>query len=61
MGARILTIVDGYDAMTSLRPYRAPMSSEATLDILGKQRGRLIDPRLFDEFLGLLHTGGSAI
>ncbi|WP_269790478.1 HD domain-containing phosphohydrolase [Stenotrophomonas sp. Iso1] len=60
MESRILTIVDGYDAMTSLRPYREPMSSDLTLDILDKQRGRLIDPRLFDEFLGLLHAGGGA-
>ncbi|MNN27280.1 Cyclic di-GMP phosphodiesterase response regulator RpfG [compost metagenome] len=61
MESRILTIVDGYDAMTSLRPYRPAMSSEATLDILDKQRGRLLDPRLFDEFLGLLREGADAV
>ena len=61
MESRILTIVDCYDAMTSLRPYRAAMSSEATLDILGRQRGRLLDPRLFDEFLGLSREGGDAV
>ncbi|MGH8053473.1 MAG: HD-GYP domain-containing protein [Stenotrophomonas sp.] len=61
MESRILTIVDGYDAMTSLRPYRAPMSTEATLEILDKQRGRLIDPRLLDEFLGMLREDNNVI
>jgi len=60
MESRILTIVDGFDAMTSLRPYRAPMTTEATLDILRSQCGRLVDPRLFGEFVGMLRGNNEA-
>ncbi|MCL7713429.1 HD-GYP domain-containing protein [Stenotrophomonas mori] len=52
--ARILTIADGYDAMTSVRPYRGPMRSEDALAILSREQDRLIDRRLFGEFQGLL-------
>lgn len=52
--ARILTISDGYDAMTSARPYRGAMPSERALEILGEECGRMVDPRLFDEFVGML-------
>ncbi len=55
--ARILCIVDGYDALTSTRPYRRPMATSAALEILSAESGRLIDPRLFDEFTGLLQAG----
>jgi len=55
--SRILTLVDGYDAMTTERPYRAPMSTQRAVEILASERGRLIDPRLFSEFMGLLRDG----
>lgn len=53
--ARILTIADAYDAMTSIRPYRDPMSGDEALAILDRNQGRLIDPYLLDELRGLLH------
>ncbi|MDC6636307.1 HD-GYP domain-containing protein, partial [Leclercia adecarboxylata] len=49
LGARVLTIVDGYDAMTSARPYRGPMPHAKAMGILADQQGGLIDP----EVLGL--------
>ncbi len=52
--ARILTIADSYDALTSHRPYRGPLRSDDALAILDRERRRLIDPRLFGEFRGLL-------
>ncbi|WP_313494174.1 HD domain-containing phosphohydrolase [Stenotrophomonas sp.] len=57
--SRILTIVDGFDAMTSQRPYRGPMPMQRAIEILANDRGRLIDRRLFGEFMGLLR-GDSA-
>lgn len=57
MEARILTITDGFDAMTSLRPYRGPLSHERALEILRRERGRLVDPHLLEEFIGLLGDG----
>ncbi|WP_313318860.1 HD domain-containing phosphohydrolase [Stenotrophomonas sp.] len=58
--SRILTLVDGYDAMTSQRPYRGPMSTQRSIEILASECGKLIDPRLFGEFMGLLRGGSSA-
>jgi len=52
--SRILTIVDGFDAMTSHRPYRDAMATQHAIEILANDRGRLIDRRLFSEFMGLL-------
>ncbi len=57
MESRILTIVDGFDAMTSERPYRGPMPAQRAVELLSNERGRLIDPRLFGEFMGLMRQG----
>ena len=51
MGARILSVVDCYDALTSDRPYRRRMSTEAALDILRERRGRMYDPAVVDAFI----------
>ncbi|MBN8797898.1 MAG: HD domain-containing protein, partial [Stenotrophomonas nitritireducens] len=58
--ARILTIADGYDALTSHRPYRGPLCADDALAILNREKNRLVDPRLFGEFRGLLR-GRAAI
>lgn len=43
--ARIAAVSDIYDAVTSERPYRAPMHPEEALAMLRSQAGRLLDPR----------------
>ena len=53
IGARILSVVDCFDALTSDRPYRRRMSDEASLDILRERRGRMYDPRVVDMFIGM--------
>ncbi len=50
VGGRILAAVDAYDALTSGRPYQAPMQPHTTLEYLSERVGSLIDP---DVFLGL--------
>jgi HD-GYP domain-containing protein (c-di-GMP phosphodiesterase class II) len=50
IGARIFALADVFDALTSRRPYKAPMSYDAALAILEKGRGSHFDPRLLDEF-----------
>jgi putative nucleotidyltransferase with HDIG domain len=50
IGARILSVVDCYDALTSDRPYRRAMTEEAALDILRERRGTMYDPRVVDTF-----------
>jgi putative two-component system response regulator len=50
---RILAIVDSYDAMTSERPYRAPVSAdEARAEIL-RFSGQQFDPALAEGFAGI--------
>jgi len=50
---RMLAIVDSYDAMTSERPYRAPVTAdEARAEIL-RTRGQQFDPVLAEAFAGL--------
>ncbi len=51
IGARILSVVDCFDALTSDRPYRGRMTDDAALDILRERSGRMYDPRVVDEFI----------
>lgn len=49
--ARIFAIVDVFDALTSKRPYKAPMSLEDSLAILKKDAGSHFDPELVAAFV----------
>jgi len=49
----ILAVVDAYQAMTSPRPYREPLSHKEALEELKKHRGTQFDPRLVDIFVSL--------
>ncbi|MEZ5418291.1 MAG: HD domain-containing protein [Vicinamibacterales bacterium] len=51
IGARILSVVDCYDALTSDRPYRPALTSAAALEILSQRRGRMYDPLVVDTFI----------
>ena len=44
LGARVMAVADAYDAMTSNRPYRAPMSSEAAIEELRRHAGAQFEP-----------------
>ena len=47
MGARVLTIADAYEAMTSSRPYRkTPLTHEQAIDQLEKFAGIQFDPTI---------------
>jgi putative nucleotidyltransferase with HDIG domain len=50
IGARILSVVDCFDALTSDRPYRPAMTEAAALDILVERRGTMYDPLVVDAF-----------
>jgi putative nucleotidyltransferase with HDIG domain len=50
LGARILSVVDCFDALTSDRPYRKRMTDEAALRILHERRGTMYDPLVVDVF-----------
>jgi putative nucleotidyltransferase with HDIG domain len=51
IGARILSVVDCYDALTSDRPYRAAMSEQDAIAIIVERRGTMYDPHVVDTFL----------
>lgn len=48
--ARILTVADIYDALTTSRSYRAAFSHERAMQILTEEKGQSVDPALFDLF-----------
>ena len=51
IGARILSVVDCYDALTSDRPYRPAMTAGQAIDILMQRRGKMYDPLVVDAFV----------
>jgi hypothetical protein len=54
LGARILSVVDCYDALTSDRPYRPRYSREHAEHVLRERRASWYDPWVVDEFLRIL-------
>ena len=48
--ARIFTIADVFDALTSMRPYKEAMSFEEAMAVLEEGRGTQFDPTLLDTF-----------
>lgn len=48
--ARIFAITDVFDALTSRRPYKEPLSFDETMEILDRGRGSHFDPALLDSF-----------
>jgi putative nucleotidyltransferase with HDIG domain len=54
LGARILSVVDCYDALTSDRPYRPRYSRQHSEQVLRERRGVMYDPWVVDAFLGIL-------
>jgi diguanylate cyclase (GGDEF)-like protein len=55
IGARILAVVDCFDALTSDRPYRPRMSDLDAIRILQSRRGTMYDPVIVDAFIAI-HT-----
>jgi putative two-component system response regulator len=48
---RIVGLVDVYDALTTVRPYKNPYPEDVALEIIQRERGRHTDPELTDIFL----------
>ncbi|MCK5879429.1 MAG: HD domain-containing protein [Holophagae bacterium] len=54
--ARIILVADTYDAMTTDRPYRRGLSSEAATGELKRMSGSQFDPEMVDAFLRRLEA-----
>jgi putative two-component system response regulator len=55
--ARIVSVADSIEAMSSLRPYRAPLDESDVVSELERGRGQQWDPRLVDVALELIAEG----
>ena len=51
LGARILSVVDCFDALTSDRPYRPKLSVDEAIAVLVQRRGTMYDPLIVDRFI----------
>jgi diguanylate cyclase (GGDEF)-like protein/putative nucleotidyltransferase with HDIG domain len=52
--ARILTLVDSYDALRSDRPYKKAMSRQEAISFIKQNAGKMYDPQLVEVFLSVL-------
>lgn len=55
-GARILSVADAFEAMTSDRPYRKSLPVEVAFSILTDERGKQFDPQIVDAFLDIMKS-----
>ena len=53
IGARILSVVDCFDALTSDRPYRRALSDDTAVAILRERSGTMYDPRVVEAFVAM--------
>ena len=51
LGARILSVVDYFDALMSERPYHKAMSFDAAIGLLRQESGKALDPRVVQTFV----------
>lgn len=56
LGARILTVADSYDTITSHRAYRRSLSKEEALDEIRKKSGTQFDPEIVRAFLKVINA-----
>ena len=54
LGARILSVVDYFDALTSDRPYHKAMTHDAALGLLQQEAGKALDPTVVQMFIKML-------
>lgn len=53
-GARVLAVVDCYDALVSERPYRDRLTRDAAVAVLREEAGKSLDPAVVERFITLL-------
>ncbi|NQT07333.1 MAG: HD domain-containing protein [Candidatus Omnitrophica bacterium] len=52
--ARILSVSDAFDAMTSIRPYRKPLTHKRAIDEINENSGSQFDPAVTKSFLEII-------
>lgn len=61
IGGRILHVADAYDAMTSRRAFREPMSPPDAIEILSQHAGIQFDPEVFQAFRSVVQRRKSLV
>jgi HD-GYP domain-containing protein (c-di-GMP phosphodiesterase class II) len=56
LAARIFSLVDVYDALTSDRPYRAAWTQAEAVDYIQLQSGKYFDPAIVPAFLEMVNS-----
>lgn len=51
LAGRLMALADSYDALTSPRVYKAPLSHEKAVQIITEEKGSHFDPEIVDAFL----------
>lgn len=54
LGARIVAVIDAYDAMTTDRPYRKALGRDVAFEELNKGAGSQFDPKVVKAFIDVL-------
>jgi putative nucleotidyltransferase with HDIG domain len=57
MIARVISVADSFDAMTSARPYQAAMDPQYVLEVLGRLAGTRHDPQVVNALAKLVQSG----
>lgn len=61
LGGRILAAADAFDALTSKRAYRDPMTPHDTIEYLGKKTGTLLDSAVYDALREVVLRGKTLV
>ncbi|MEM7782932.1 MAG: diguanylate cyclase [Planctomycetota bacterium] len=61
LGARILSIADAFDSMTSDRPYRQKLSNADAFQEMKKNSGKQFDPELVEKFIQIVRIRGDEL
>ncbi len=61
LGGRILAAADAFDALTSKRAYREPMTARETIEYLGQQTGTLLDCAVYDALREVVLRGKTLV